>query len=195
MLGTIQSLTVPAGTAADKTISVATLETKVAGEVALRAAGFSRDAASGILNSGPYPPKINTPTQYTIHWVITNYATDISGVQVSAFLQSGTRFTGKVKSTSDAVPAYNPSSGGITWHIDRIQATKGAIGQPIEVIFQVENTPAINQVGQNVALLGETRIEAHDDFTDQPLFVVAPPVMTDIPNDTSFGNIDRRVQE
>jgi|GEM_PF-207209 len=192
--GTIESPTVPAGTAAQKTVSVAALETKVGGEVALRAAGFSRDAASGILNSGPYPPKVNTPTQYTVHWIITNYATDVSGVKLSAFLQSGAHFTGKTKSTTGSAPAYNPSSGEVSWQIDRIPATKGVLGQPVEAIFQVENTPAVNQVGQNVVLVGETKMAAHDDFADQDLSVVASPVTTDVPDDTTFGQIDRRVQ-
>jgi len=192
--GQIESPTVPEGTAAEKTISLANLETKVSGLINIKAAGYFRDAASGILNSGQYPPRANNPTEYSIHWRIANYSTDISNVKISAYLQSNTRFIGKVKSNIDSVPKYNSASGEITWQISKIAAGKGIISDPVEAIFQIENTPAINQVGQSVTLLGETKIEAHDDFVDMILSQTAPAITTDLPDDPTIGNIDRRVQ-
>lgn len=166
----IQSPTVPQNTAADKTLSVASLETKVAGQIAINAKAFFRDAASGFLNSGPYPPKVNVATQYTIHWIITNYSTDVSNVQVSAYLQSGSRFTGKFKSNLEGQqPVFDENSGRVLWQIRSIPATKGIVGEPAEAVFQIEMTPAVNQVGQELPLLSETRIQALDTFTNLTL--------------------------
>ncbi len=190
----IQSPTVPPGTAAEKTFSSGQLETKVAGKLDLKSLGYFRDAPSGILNTGPYPPKANQPTQYTIHWVITNYATDVSGVKISANLQSGTRFTGKVKSNVATQPTYNAASGEVSWAIPAIGATRGVISPPIEAIFQIENTPAVNQVGQAVTLLGDTKIEAMDDFVKFPIQATIPAITTDLPSDTTVAGQDKRVQ-
>lgn len=193
--GQIESPTVPSGVAASRTLSVANLETKVAGRLEIQAKGFFRDTAAGILNSGPYPPMVNQATQYTIHWIIRNHATDVSNVRVSAFLQSNTRFTGQVKSTIDTQPIYEPSSGEIVWQIPNLTATKGVLGQPIEAVFQVENTPAVNQIGKRVILFGETRVQGEDNFVGLPLSDTSEAVTTELPDDPTVPGNSGYVQQ
>lgn len=190
----IQSSTVPPGTAAQKTFSLANLETKVIGAIAVNARAFFRDAASGILNSGVYPPRVNHPTQYTVHWIVTNYSTDVTDVNVSAYLQSGTRFTGVAKSNVGSLPIYNSATGQVTWNIGNLPATKGVISPPAEAIFQIENTPSVNQTGQNVLLLSNTGVVAQDSFTSSTLESVDSSLSTDLPDDTTIIASDRRVQ-
>ncbi len=192
--GQIESRTIPSGTSAEKTISLANLENKVAGYVEVDVKAFWRDAASGILNQGPYPPKANTPTQYTIHWIIRNYATDITDVALSAFLQSGARFTGQIKSNIESAPVINANSGLVTWNIGSIPATKGVVNDPIEAIFQVEVTPATTQVGEKFLLMGETRLEATDAFTGLRLSDTANALDSDLVYDQTISARDRRVQ-
>ena len=190
----IQSPTVPPLTTAQRTLSLANLETKVAGELSIAAKALWRDAASVILNSGPYPPHVNKPTQYTVHWLVTNYSTDVSTVKVSAFLQSGTRFTGVVKSNTQSMPTYDPSTGLVSWIVDFLPATKGVISPPAEAIFQVENTPNVNQVGQFVTLIGQTDIEGVDNFTSSTLKSSAAALDTSLPYDTTINTYNRQVQ-
>lgn len=190
----IESPTVPPNTTAEKTISLADLETKVAGMLGVAAEAYWRDAASEILNAGPYPPKVNQPTQYTIHWRIANYATDVTQVRVSAFLQSGSTFTGKVKSNVESSPVYEPNSGLVVWQINFLPATKGVIGQPAEAIFQIEATPAVNQSGRPMPLLGETKIEAQDSFTGLILQASASQLDTSLPYDRTITERERNVQ-
>lgn len=192
--GQIESPTVPPNTTARKTVSVASLENKVEGKLELAAFALWRDAASGILNSGPYPPKVNQPTQYTIHWRLTNFAADVTGITISAYLQSGSRFTGKVKSNTDNPPTYNLNSGLVTWLVNSLPATKGVISQPAEAIFQMENTPAVNQLNQNVQLVSETRVEWTDSFTGNNLQATALPIDTSLPYDKTIGAQNRTVQ-
>jgi hypothetical protein len=190
----IESRTVPPGTIAERTISVARLETKVAGRLDVDALGYWRDADSGIVNGGTYPPRVNRPTSYTIHWLIRNYASDAAGVRVSAFLQSGSRFTGVVKSNAASVPVYNPASGEVVWDIGNVPANKGVVDAPLTAIFQVENTPAVNQIGQNVVLIGETRVTGQDSFAGVELADTDPAIATDLPDDKTIGQSDRAVQ-
>ncbi|MBI2033802.1 MAG: hypothetical protein HYT13_01755 [Candidatus Liptonbacteria bacterium] len=190
----IQSPTVPQNTTAEKTLSVTSLETKVAGQIAIDSRAFFRDAASGFLNSGPYPPKVNVATQYTIHWLITNYSTDVVNIQVSAYLQSGSRFTGKFKSNLEGQPpVFDQNSGRVLWQVRSIPATKGIVGEPAEAIFQIETTPAVNQVGQELPLLSETRIQALDSFTNLTLESSDGALNTSLPDDPTIQG-DRRVQ-
>lgn len=191
--GQISSPTVPPGTSASSTVSVTSATNDVGGAITILAKGFWRDAASGMLNSGPYPPKVNQQTDYTIHWDITNYSTDANNVTVSAYLQSGTTCTGKITSTiASSTPICNAANGLVTWTIPFVPATTGVIDPPAEAVFQVENTPAINQVGQPVTLLGATTLQATDAFTGETLSATAPPVTTDLPYDLTVAGIQNR---
>ena len=70
-------------------VAVAQSENKVRGNVEIVSQGYFRDAATGIVNNGPFPPKVSQPTQYTIHWLLTNYATDVRNIVVKATLPRG----------------------------------------------------------------------------------------------------------
>lgn len=190
----IESPTVPTGVSATRTVSVSSLETKVAGEVRLEASALYNDSSLGVQNTGPYPPRANQKTQYTVHWKIINYSTDISNVRVSAFIQSDTKFTGKVKTNVDSVPQFNSRTGEISWDIKNISATKGVLGDPIEAIFQLENTPAVNQVGDYVQFMGQTRITARDDWSGVGLEALSDALTTMLPHDTKISIDDRRVR-
>lgn len=191
----ISSPTVPANTAASRTVSVSGIEDKVAGKIDAAAEAYWRDAQAGILNQGPYPPKVNQPTQYTIHWRLTNYATDAANVTVSAYLQSGSRFTGTAQSNIGSTPVYNPDSGLVTWQIDSLPATKGITSSPAEAIFQIENTPSLTQIGQNIMFLGETKVEWTDSFVGTVYNVTAAPLDTSIPHDKTITIGDRTVKQ
>lgn len=192
----VSSPTVPPGTAASTTVNAASLETKVGGAIMLASKGYWRDAASNILNTGPYPPTVNQPTEYTIHWIITNYATDAQNVTVNATLQSGTTCTGTIKSNMATSPTCNPANGQVSWTIPVVAATTGVTGKPAEAIIQVTNTPAVNQIGSAVTLMGPATLSATDGFTGNQLSASAPPVTTDLPDDkTVAASTNRRVTQ
>ncbi|MBI4094263.1 MAG: hypothetical protein HY436_00455 [Candidatus Liptonbacteria bacterium] len=192
--GRAESPTVPAGTAAEKTTGLATLETKVLGELSVDARALFRDAASGILNSGPYPPRVNQPTRYTVHWKVAGVAADATGVQVTGFVQSGGKWTGNVTSNISELPTYEPSSGRVIWAIPQVNANRGILSVPAEVIFQIEITPAANQAGGSVAILSETRAQGTDPFTGLALSAVDGELTTLLPDDPSVAGQDNSVR-
>lgn len=191
----IGSPTVPAGTAATSTSAFADVSNKVGGAATLSAVGYYYETGTKIANTGPYPPVVNQPTTYTIHWRITNYSTDLSNVSISAYLQSGATCTGKIESTVSAVPVCDAGTGEVTWDIPAIPAGTGVLGVPEEAVFQVENTPAVNQFGQAVTLLGKTSFTATDGFTGKTIQTSANPVGTDLPNDPGVKGSNRSVTE
>jgi hypothetical protein len=184
----IESPTVPPNVAGTNTVSAASLTNKVGGVITLGAAGYVKETSVAIKNTGPYPPELNQPTEYTIHWDITNYSTDAENVTVSAYLQSGTTFTGQVASTiPSSTPTYDAATGLVTWTIPVIPATTGVITAPAQAVFQVSNTPAANEVGQLVTLMGPTTLTATDGFTSSSVQVSANAVTTQLTSDPSVA--------
>ncbi len=187
------SPSVPYYLKADQTSASQMLETRVAGEVGIDAKAYFRDAGSGVLNTGPFPPQVNQPTQYTVHWIIRNYATDVSDVLVHAFLASGVAWTGTVNSNTDSVPLYDDRTQEVTWTIPTIAATKGVIDDPLEATFKIQATPNATEVGQFEPLVGETALTATDDFTSSSLASQGVGLTTALPDDPTVGQNGGRV--
>lgn len=184
----IESPTVPNFVSAEKTFSVTSLENKVAGQAAIDTKAYFRDAASGILNNGPFPPKVNQATNYTVHWLITNQATDIKDVEVKAFLGGNVRYAGVSKITGGSDPVYNERTQEMTWKIDRVPATTGVISKPMEAIFQIEATPSSSDRGKLMPLIGETTFKAIDEFTGVELSEKDFAITTGLPDDPTAVN-------
>ena len=192
---TINSPTVPAGTVATSTSASADVVNKVGGVVAVNTVGYRYETGQAIENSGPYPPQVNQQTTYTIHWLVTNYSTDVKNVNVSAYLQSGASCTGEVTSTIASVPVCDLGTGEVTWTIPSLSAGTGVIGAPAEAVFQVANVPAVTQLGQAVPLLGETSLTATDGFTGATLSASANSIDTSIPEDGAVTTNNRNVTQ
>ena len=189
----ISSPTVPYYVAAEKTIGLAFSEIKVGGAVSIESLVYFRDPSSNILNQGSLPPKVNKPINFTIHWVIKNFATDIKNVVIKSYLPPGARFTGIVKSNINSVPIFNERTQEIIWQIDKIIATKGIISAPIEAVFQVEIIPNLTQIDNAISLVGEVLMNAFDEFTGSQTGSQFGPLTTqnlkDIGFDSSYGNV------
>ncbi len=167
--GEISSPTVPYYVSADKTVGLASHSVKVAGYVVLQPFIYFNDPAVKIVNKGTLPPKVNQPINFTVHWVIRNYAADIKDINVKSYLLSGVRFTGFSSSTVGSAPVYNERTQEIIWTIDKIQAAKGIVNKPIEAVFQIEAVPNIIQAGTEMPLMSEVSIRAIDEFTNMEL--------------------------
>jgi uncharacterized repeat protein (TIGR01451 family) len=182
----ISSPTVPYYVSADKTLTLTTFTTKIRGQANIAAKLFFKDPNNGFENYGPLPLKVNNPTTLNVHWLITNYGTDIENINIKAFTMGGVRLTGKIKSNVASLPIYNQATGEITWTIDKILATKGIISQPIEAIFQIEVIPNIIQINQPMPLISETKLTAQDSFTGSQITYSLPALTSQNINDLNF---------
>lgn len=178
----------PKGAETPRVAAVARLETKVKGAIAVDARVYFRDAAAGILNKGPIPPRVGVPTNYTVHWLVKNYTTDVSGVSVRARLSDNVRMTGVVKGISAEAIAYDGNTQEVVWNIDRISATKGVIDAPLEAVFQIEATPSPNLASSYMPLIGETVIAGKDEFTGSELRATDGAIATSLPDDSTIGS-------
>ena len=171
--------------ASGATVGSLDYETKIMGATAVTASGYFRDAAAGIVNKGVMPPKVGNLTDYTVHWKLVNYATDVRGVTVRAKVPAGVTFTGITKSNVDGKPVYDAASREVVWRLDRISATTGLIGTAPEAVFQLSSVPTPDMKGKNAPLLGITDFSATDDFTGVTIHSSAPEVTTALPDDAT----------
>lgn len=153
----MDSPTVPSNVSSDKTAALANLEIKVSGKTEI--------IVSWEALRGPYPPRVNKPTDFAVHWQVKSYSTNIKDIKISSFLQSGASWLNVVKSSIGALPSYNERTGEVSWQIPEIFATKGVISKPVEGVFNIEITPNITQAKYPLNLTGETNISAIDEFT------------------------------
>ena len=190
----ITSPTTPYYVSAEKTIGMADFDIKVSGLVQIDAQALFKDSQSGFINKGAWPMRVNKATNFTIHWIIKNYSTDVRDIEVKANLAGGVSWTGKVKSNISSAPVYNERTQEVSWLIDEISATKGAISKPIEAIFQIEATPNITQKGDYMPLLAETTIKATDVFNNAELTNKDSGLTSDLVDDPYVNRGDGKVQ-
>jgi len=190
----IESPTVPSSINASKTTNTAKAENKVTGLLEIDAEGYFRDAASGILNSGPFPPLVGNATEYTVHWSVKNHGTDVDNVEVRARLGDGVVFTGETAGNTDTVPEIDSETGEVVWKVGRLLATTGILNAEPEAIFQVSATPMSANIGNYMLLIGETRVSGDDEFTETTIMSNASAIDTRLPDDPTVNAGDGEVQ-
>ena len=188
------SPTIPHGSTADKTYVRVMFENKVMGKIEIDAKAW-RDDPWGIINTGVLPLRVDTPTQYTIHWTVKNYSTDVRDVLVRSALEPNVKFTGIVKTNAPTSPVINERTNIVEWKIPFIDAGRGVINKPYEVVFQVEATPSIAQTGRALKLLQETTIEALDTFTGLIIKDKDDEVDAKIQHDPTFKDGDHVINK
>jgi hypothetical protein len=192
----IESPTVPANVAATKTLGVAQRTNKVRGELLFSSLGYYRDASSGIVNNGVFPPRVGAPTQFTIHWVLKNTSTDVENIRARAFLGPNVRYTGLFKTTiASTTIAYNERTQEMTWEIGKLAATRGILSDAPTLVFQVELTPGATQVQTTPEIVQMAEITYTDLFTGEPRRGSAKEITTRLPDDPTVFGGDRSIRE
>lgn len=170
-----------------RTTAVASIETRVGGGLLLDAQALHYDVLSGIPNDGAFPPKVGKPTQYTIHWILRNFSTDSSNINVIATLGPNVKWTGVTKSEPGSSLSYNERTQEVSWIIAKIPAMRGVTSEPVEAIFQIEATPDATDVAKYQTLLNQTTARARDDFTGNELVAHDSILTTNLTDDRSVG--------
>ena len=169
--------------AGGKIVSGNNMDMKLDSKLVLDMKGYYNDTT--ITNSGPIPPKVGMPTTYTIHWKVINVSNDITDAKVTASLPTGSTMTGKI-SPDDGSLTYNLRDNSLVWDIGKLAAGTGVLNAPRETAFQVQITPALNQVGQAVPLVGPATFSATDTFTGDTVSSTAEKKDTALTEDTKI---------
>ena len=160
----VSSPTIPRALNVLETVNIASMTQKIAGKTAVTVKALYRDAASKIINEGVFPPVVDQPTEYSIHWEARSYSTHMSEIEISAELPLGVDFVRQVKVEAGEL-LFEPESRKVTWKIPKLLATTGVLNEPFIAIFQIKAIPSLEHVGGYMPILGGTNITAMDDFT------------------------------
>jgi hypothetical protein len=191
----LESPTIPSGVDLEKTIAIAEHQIKVSGKADLITKALFRDAPSGIVNKGTLPLTVGKATNFTIHWKIINYSTDIKDVVLISTLSQGVSWTGQISGNYGEEPEYNERTGEIIWRIPNIPATSGVVLPANELIFQISAIPSLNQVDDFMNLIEETTFSAIDDFTGKEIKFSVSEIDSSLKDDSTVESGEGRVKK
>ncbi len=137
-------------------------------------------------NSGPFPPKVDNESTFTITWTATDSWNDVNGAKVIGVLPANVRWTGYTSPDSENI-TYDNNSGQVVWNIGNMRAGTGSAYPAREVSFQVATTPSISEIGQSVPLLNSSVISGTDAFSGVRIGETKSPVTTNITSDPQYN--------
>jgi hypothetical protein len=146
-------------------------------------------------NSGPFPPKANATTTYTIVWTVGNSSSAVSGASVSATLPENVTWMGQVSPQSESVQ-YDADSRTVTWSAGTLAAYQGQNGQqPEQAAFQVALQPNVTDVGNPLTLVNPATLSATDNFTGTTVYSSWSALTTRLSTDPGFQSGDDLVTQ
>jgi uncharacterized repeat protein (TIGR01451 family) len=143
-------------------------------------------------NTGPVPPKVETPTTYTITWTLTNASNNVNNVRATAILPQYVRWLGQVSPATEKV-TFNPEKNEILWQAGSIAAKTGYVTAPKQVSFQIEFLPSLGQVETTPELQGAVQVSGLDTFTNTTLQNSSGTITTKLIGDPKYGENTERV--
>ncbi|MGB4076379.1 MAG: hypothetical protein WBK28_01575 [Minisyncoccia bacterium] len=130
-------------------------------------------------NMGPWPPKADEETTYTIELTTGNTVNNVGGALVRLTLPSYIRYTGEASPASEIV--YNETTRELIW-------TQGdlAAGGAGKASFQVALLPSASQKGTSPKLVSDAALTGFDRFVEKEVQVTASAVDTQTSSDPSY---------
>jgi len=143
-------------------------------------------------NTGPYPPKVNQETSYTLSWTVRPGENPQTVVVATATLPTDITWAGVISPQTESL-TYNQDSREIQWNIGSLPA---ATEVPVSrtVSFQVRARPTEAQAGNPVTLLSETVVRATDANAGVPLSGTRSALTTYLSTDPLYDYGDENVQ-
>jgi hypothetical protein len=185
----LETPNVPADLNMDKLTADSELVTRISSSPTFAQKVLLNDSIFG--SSGPFPPKVNSKTAFTIRWNLVNPSSDLSSAKVTAVLMPGVTWEGRARvSGSQPQPVYDARQGTVTWDLGTLPAGVGVSFPQYEADFQISITPSVNQAGGTVPLLKNVSLEGIDTFTKERILRTIPDVATSNVSDSSAsGNV------
>lgn len=129
---------------------------KVATDLAI--SGRIVRTVGNIENTGPWPPKADTETTYTVELEARNTINTVAGATLKVPLPSYVRYTGTAIPKSEI--SYDDATRELTWTPGNIGA-----GETKKVAFQIAFLPSVSQKGTSPILVPASTLSGTDRFT------------------------------
>jgi hypothetical protein len=176
----------------DTPFSVGTIDKKlISFATAIQFAAQSLWSIGPIKNTGPYPARANKETTYTITWTIKPSSHPLSNVVATAKLPDGISYTGVVMPQAEQV-RFDPDSRMVTWMIGNMPKQTN-LNNFKTVSFQISARPSKSQIGNPLALLGQTIISGTDAVVNAPINSSRPSLSTRLDTDPAYSTDAEKV--
>ena len=140
-------------------------------------------------NTGPWPPKANEETTYTVMLGLRNTVNGVADGVVSMVLPSYVRFMGLTSPANNSV-SYNSATRQVRWSVGEIAAGTGYGSTEKTAAFQIGFTPSVSQKGTSPVLVQEARFSGFDRFTQRPVESAASSITIETTSDPAYqGNL------
>lgn len=127
-----------------------------------------QDAQFGAL--GPYPPRVDHETAFTVRWTLTNPSNDLIPAKVTAVLMPGVMWKKQVRVEGvGSQPVYNAKTSTVTWDLSAVPAGAGVTNPAYEAYFQISVVPSLNQLNSSVPLMKSIQFEGTDSITKEKI--------------------------
>ncbi len=139
-----------------------------------------------ITNTGPYPPRVNEPTTYTVELNIANTFNDYTQGEVRAKFPPNVTYSNIFVPVNEKV-RYEEKTGELVWQVGSIKQSQ----TPRVLSIQLTVIPSLSQVGEFVPLLKTLTFSAIDAFTKktvtQSIDVITGETDRNSEEDSSIG--------
>lgn len=141
-----------------------------------------------LTNTGPYPPRVNEETTYTVVLSIENNINDLASVEVRGEIPVNVKWMGSF-SPSDEKVVFNPVTREVIWSAGAVPRGTGYQSEARIVYFQVSAIPSVSQLHSQFSLFENVHLQGVDGFTKNVLKRDVARVENSLENDPYFKNM------
>lgn len=138
-------------------------------------------------NFGPFPPRADQETSYTITWTAQNSSNDLANTRIFGTLPVNVRFTGLISPGGERV-TFDADKRRVTWDIGNLPHGTGFADPVRTVSFQVAVTPSVTEINNILPLVQNQSIVGTDRYTGVELSNTDRDLTTEIRNDTGVSD-------
>jgi len=137
-------------------------------------------------NTGPFPPKVDDETTFTVVWRVSNTTNDIDSGVVRGELPVFVEWMDEY-SKGETV-TFNPVTREVIWSVGNLPRATGYETPVKELQFQISVIPSASQINTFLKLLNETTFQGVDSFTNNVIKRSVPYVDSRLERDPFYKN-------
>lgn len=181
LLGEIKSLHPPGFLRPEATIQRKEFVIPINTQVKVQVVGEYRTAGGSFINTGGIPPSVGKQTTYNIIWRVTNTSNDVKDFEIISTLPAWATFTGLKKANfAEEGLFFDSTSRRMIWNVNRLPSGTGFVLPVYEAAFQIGVSPESKHIGSVIDIIGSSQVKGVDEFTNQVINFLSPPVRTDL---------------
>ncbi len=127
-------------------------------------------------STGPLPLKVGQASNLTAIWRLKNYSNPLKNVKVRVVLADQARPTGQVNPQK---LTFDQQTKELIWEVGDLPSGAGT-KELLQIAFQLNITPAFQQIGGPIVLFDQIRITGFDEWVNKDINIVLPSLGTDV---------------